>query len=98
MPGVVETAPASRRLCGGFGTDLMLKDLGLVGVGDYLPTHTFLRMSYFWYVRARGATREPSRSAPQEFQSANHRVQAHTPRSCVIRPRENRTLLLSAAH
>ncbi|WDD91706.1 3-hydroxyisobutyrate dehydrogenase [Burkholderia sp. FERM BP-3421] len=28
-PGVVETAPASRGYTGGFGTDLMLKDLGL---------------------------------------------------------------------
>lgn len=28
-PGVVETAPASRGYSGGFGTDLMLKDLGL---------------------------------------------------------------------
>lgn len=28
-PGVVETAPASREYTGGFGTDLMLKDLGL---------------------------------------------------------------------
>lgn len=29
FPGVVETAPASRGYTGGFGTDLMLKDLGL---------------------------------------------------------------------
>ncbi|MDD1787705.1 3-hydroxyisobutyrate dehydrogenase [Burkholderia gladioli] len=29
FPGVVETAPASRAYTGGFGTDLMLKDLGL---------------------------------------------------------------------
>lgn len=29
FPGVVETAPASRDYAGGFGTDLMLKDLGL---------------------------------------------------------------------
>ena len=28
-PGVVETAPASRSYTGGFGVDLMLKDLGL---------------------------------------------------------------------
>ena len=28
-PGIVETAPASRGYTGGFGTDLMLKDLGL---------------------------------------------------------------------
>ena len=28
-PGVVETAPASKGYAGGFGTDLMLKDLGL---------------------------------------------------------------------
>ncbi|WP_395069841.1 3-hydroxyisobutyrate dehydrogenase [Paraburkholderia silvatlantica] len=28
-PGVIETAPASRGYTGGFGTDLMLKDLGL---------------------------------------------------------------------
>ena len=28
-PGVVETAPASRNYSGGFGADLMLKDLGL---------------------------------------------------------------------
>ncbi|CAE6824706.1 3-hydroxyisobutyrate dehydrogenase [Paraburkholderia aspalathi] len=29
MPGVVETAPSTRGYTGGFGTDLMLKDLGL---------------------------------------------------------------------
>ncbi|WP_019939946.1 3-hydroxyisobutyrate dehydrogenase [Bordetella sp. FB-8] len=29
FPGIVETAPASRDYTGGFGTDLMLKDLGL---------------------------------------------------------------------
>ncbi|MDY0009365.1 MAG: 3-hydroxyisobutyrate dehydrogenase [Bdellovibrionales bacterium] len=29
MPGVMENAPASRGYTGGFGTDLMLKDLGL---------------------------------------------------------------------
>jgi 3-hydroxyisobutyrate dehydrogenase len=29
FPGVVETAPASKDYAGGFGTDLMLKDLGL---------------------------------------------------------------------
>jgi len=28
-PGIVETAPASRGYTGGFGADLMLKDLGL---------------------------------------------------------------------
>ena len=29
MPGVMDTAPASKAYAGGFGTDLMLKDLGL---------------------------------------------------------------------
>jgi 3-hydroxyisobutyrate dehydrogenase len=29
FPGVIETAPSSRAYTGGFGTDLMLKDLGL---------------------------------------------------------------------
>ena len=29
MPGVMETSPASKGYAGGFGTDLMLKDLGL---------------------------------------------------------------------
>ncbi len=29
VPGVMETAPASKNYAGGFGTDLMLKDLGL---------------------------------------------------------------------
>ena len=29
LPGVMETAPASKGYAGGFGTDLMLKDLGL---------------------------------------------------------------------
>jgi 3-hydroxyisobutyrate dehydrogenase len=29
IPGVVENSPASRGYSGGFGTDLMLKDLGL---------------------------------------------------------------------
>ncbi|CAJ0694085.1 3-hydroxyisobutyrate dehydrogenase [Ralstonia wenshanensis] len=31
FPGVIETAPSSRGYTGGFGTDLMLKDLGLAG-------------------------------------------------------------------
>ncbi|MBN3723026.1 3-hydroxyisobutyrate dehydrogenase [Burkholderia sp. Ac-20379] len=30
-PGVIDTAPSSRGYTGGFGTDLMLKDLGLAG-------------------------------------------------------------------
>ncbi|HLX00623.1 MAG TPA: NAD-binding protein, partial [Trinickia sp.] len=29
FPGIIETAPSSRGYSGGFGTDLMLKDLGL---------------------------------------------------------------------
>jgi 3-hydroxyisobutyrate dehydrogenase len=29
LPGIIETAPSSRGYTGGFGTDLMLKDLGL---------------------------------------------------------------------
>jgi 3-hydroxyisobutyrate dehydrogenase len=29
LPGIMETAPASKNYAGGFGTDLMLKDLGL---------------------------------------------------------------------
>jgi len=29
MPGVMDTAPASKGYAGGFGTGLMLKDLGL---------------------------------------------------------------------
>ncbi|RYF33691.1 MAG: 3-hydroxyisobutyrate dehydrogenase, partial [Comamonadaceae bacterium] len=29
MPGVMETSPSSKNYAGGFGTDLMLKDLGL---------------------------------------------------------------------
>ena len=29
LPGVMETSPASKNYAGGFGTDLMLKDLGL---------------------------------------------------------------------
>jgi 3-hydroxyisobutyrate dehydrogenase len=29
MPGVIETAPSTRGYTGGFGTDLMLKDMGL---------------------------------------------------------------------
>ena len=29
MPGVMEASPASKNYAGGFGTDLMLKDLGL---------------------------------------------------------------------
>ncbi|MGV2290729.1 3-hydroxyisobutyrate dehydrogenase [Trinickia sp. YCB016] len=31
FPGIIETAPSSRGYTGGFGTDLMLKDLGLAG-------------------------------------------------------------------
>jgi len=31
FPGVIDTAPSSRGYTGGFGTDLMLKDLGLAG-------------------------------------------------------------------
>lgn len=50
-PGVIETAPASRSYTGGFGNDLMLKDLGLaveaaMGVGATIPLGELARNLY----------------------------------------------------
>ncbi|WP_285407097.1 3-hydroxyisobutyrate dehydrogenase [Luteibacter sp. ME-Dv--P-043b] len=50
-PGVLPGAPASRGYTGGFGTDLMLKDLGLVteaavGVGASIPLGELARNLY----------------------------------------------------
>lgn len=50
-PGVMESAPASRGYSGGFGSDLMLKDLGLaqqaaMGVGTATPLGTLARQLY----------------------------------------------------
>ena len=50
-PGVIESAPASRGYTGGFGNDLMLKDLGLaveaaMGVGATIPLGELARNLY----------------------------------------------------
>lgn len=50
-PGVLENAPASRGYSGGFGNDLMLKDLGLaveaaMGVGASIPLGELARNLY----------------------------------------------------
>ncbi|RZZ84846.1 3-hydroxyisobutyrate dehydrogenase [Pseudoxanthomonas winnipegensis] len=50
-PGVLENAPASRSYSGGFGNDLMLKDLGLaveaaMGVGATIPLGELARNLY----------------------------------------------------
>lgn len=50
-PGVLENAPASRGYQGGFGSDLMLKDLGLaaeaaMGVGAPIPLGELARNLY----------------------------------------------------
>ena len=50
-PGVLENAPASRGYTGGFGNDLMLKDLGLaaeaaMGVGASIPLGELARNLY----------------------------------------------------
>jgi 3-hydroxyisobutyrate dehydrogenase len=50
-PGVLENAPASRGYSGGFGSDLMLKDLGLaveaaIGVGATIPLGELARNLY----------------------------------------------------
>ena len=50
-PGVLENAPASRGYSGGFGNDLMLKDLGLaveaaMGVGSAIPLGELARNLY----------------------------------------------------
>ncbi len=50
-PGVLENAPASRGYSGGFGSDLMLKDLGLaveaaMGVGASIPLGELARNLY----------------------------------------------------
>lgn len=50
-PGVLENAPASRGYSGGFGNDLMLKDLGLaaeaaMGVGSPIPLGELARNLY----------------------------------------------------
>ena len=50
-PGVLENAPASRGYSGGFGNDLMLKDMGLaveaaIGVGATVPLGELARNLY----------------------------------------------------
>ena len=50
-PGVIETAPASRGYTGGFGSDLMLKDMGLaveaaMGAGATIPLGELARNLY----------------------------------------------------
>jgi 3-hydroxyisobutyrate dehydrogenase len=50
-PGVLENAPASRGYAGGFGSDLMLKDMGLaveaaMGVGATIPLGELARNLY----------------------------------------------------
>ena len=50
-PGVLENAPSSRGYAGGFGNDLMLKDLGLaveaaMGVGATIPLGELARNLY----------------------------------------------------
>lgn len=50
-PGVIDTAPASRDYAGGFGSDLMLKDLGLavqaaMSVGATIPLGELARNLY----------------------------------------------------
>ncbi|MFT3663870.1 3-hydroxyisobutyrate dehydrogenase [Piscinibacter sp.] len=60
-PGVLENAPASRGYSGGFGNDLMLKDLGLaveaaMGIGATVPLGELARNLYAMNKRAgRGA-------------------------------------------
>ncbi|QQQ00651.1 3-hydroxyisobutyrate dehydrogenase [Lysobacter enzymogenes] len=56
-PGVLENAPASRGYSGGFGSDLMLKDLGLaaeaaMGVGSPIPLGELARNLYALNARA----------------------------------------------
>ncbi|MCX7557095.1 3-hydroxyisobutyrate dehydrogenase [Xanthomonadaceae bacterium JHOS43] len=56
-PGVLENAPASRGYSGGFGNDLMLKDLGLaaeaaMGVGASIPLGELARNLYAMNSRA----------------------------------------------
>ncbi|WP_394538425.1 3-hydroxyisobutyrate dehydrogenase [Lysobacter enzymogenes] len=56
-PGVLENAPASRGYRGGFGSDLMLKDLGLaaeaaMGVGSPIPLGELARNLYALNARA----------------------------------------------
>ncbi len=56
-PGVIENAPASRGYSGGFGNDLMLKDLGLaaeaaMGVGAAIPLGELARNLYALNSRA----------------------------------------------
>ena len=51
MPGVMDNVPASRGYTGGFGTDLMLKDLGLAmeiaqSAGAQTPLGTHARDLY----------------------------------------------------
>lgn len=56
-PGVMENAPASRGYRGGFGTDLMLKDLGLavensLSVGGSVPLGALVRNLYDLHSKA----------------------------------------------
>ncbi|MFN6996902.1 MAG: NAD-binding protein, partial [Aquincola tertiaricarbonis] len=57
MPGVMEAAPASRGYTGGFGTDLMLKDLGLaleaaLGANASVPLGGLARQLYAAHSKA----------------------------------------------
>lgn len=57
MPGVMEAAPASRGYTGGFGTDLMLKDLGLaleaaLGANAAVPLGGLARQLYAAHSKA----------------------------------------------
>ena len=50
-PGVLDNAPASRGYSGGFGNDLMLKDMGLaveaaIGIGATVPLGELARNLY----------------------------------------------------
>jgi 3-hydroxyisobutyrate dehydrogenase len=59
-PGVQENAPASRHYTGGFGTQLMLKDLGLAGEaaiasGSATPLGALARSLYAMHAKESGA-------------------------------------------
>lgn len=73
-PGVHETAPASKGYAGGFGTDLMLKDLGLaqenaMAVKASTPMGGLARAIY--------AQHSIAGFGPQDFSSVIRMLQAH---------------------
>ena len=86
-PGVLPNAPASRDYSGGFGNDLMLKDLGLaveaaMGIGATIPLGELARNLYAMNRRAgRGGAGFLQRGPARQRARQEVGLRAHGPRS-----------------